>query len=155
MTAIPNATAEIRATRALAERGITAHRDHDAGNTWLVIARDQAHRGVPDLPTKPYAVLYLHNESSDDGGEEISVTRAPMTGDHWRVLTSDGTGPERELVTLPADQLTACIDAITAWMTTPQEVLARPARQSTVSHRERALEGLPADWQRAARRVID
>ncbi|MFE1784091.1 hypothetical protein ACFW9F_16270 [Streptomyces sp. NPDC059506] len=116
-------TAETSVTRALAAWGITAHRSDDAGNTWLVIAHDQTRQGFPNMLGDPYAVLYLYNEASDDGEEEITVTRAPMAGDHWHVLTGDGTGTERKLVTLPADQLPACAEAIAAWVTDPP---ARP-----------------------------
>jgi hypothetical protein len=115
-----DATAETSATRALAEWDITAHRDDDAGNTRLVIARDQTHQGFPNMLAEPYAVLYLYNEASDDGEEEITVNRAPVTGDHWRVLTGDGTGAEQELLTLPADQLPTCVEAIAEWVTDPQ-----------------------------------
>lgn len=120
-------SAETSATRALAAWGITAHRDDDAGNTWLVIAHDQTSQSFPNMLADPYAVLYLYNEASDDGEEEITVTRAPMTGDHWRVLTGDGTGTERDLVTLPADQLPACAEAIAAWVTDPRPARPHPA----------------------------
>ncbi|MFF3959171.1 hypothetical protein ACFYY1_39155 [Streptomyces sp. NPDC001890] len=129
-------TAETSAKRALAEQGITTHHDDDAGNTWLVIAHDQTRPDSPNKPGDPYAVLYLYNEASDDGEEEITVTRAPMTGDHWHVLTCDGTGTERELITLPADQLPACVEAITAWVTDPRPAednaqLRKPLMYST------------------------
>ncbi|MFF7953660.1 hypothetical protein [Streptomyces griseorubiginosus] len=47
------------------------------------------------------------------------------------------------------------VDVTTTRVTTPQAAPDPAAQPSTVSVSERALEGLPADWQRAARRVID
>ncbi|MEU0287489.1 hypothetical protein [Streptomyces sp. NPDC006147] len=110
-------TAEQLARAALAEQGITAHRDDDAGNTWLVIGGDQSRRDFPDMLAEPYVVLYL---GSYDNEEEITVDRAPAPGDEWTVLAGDGTGAERELTTRPADQLADCVQAITAWLATLQ-----------------------------------
>ncbi|MGC9478840.1 hypothetical protein ACP4I1_32455 [Streptomyces sp. WG4] len=110
-------TAEAAATRALAEWGITAHRDDDAGNTWLVVGYDQTRQGFPDMLAAPYAVLYYY---TGPDGEEITVDRAPATGYDWHVLTGDGTGAERTLLERPADQLAACVEAIAEWVTTPQ-----------------------------------
>jgi len=110
-------TAEAAATRALAAWGITAHRDDDAGNTWLVIGYDQTRQGFPRMLAGPYVVLYLYSDADE---EEITVTRAPVSGDLWHVLAGDGTGAERELMTRPADQLAECVAAIADWITTPQ-----------------------------------
>ncbi|KUL73942.1 MULTISPECIES: hypothetical protein [unclassified Streptomyces] len=110
-------TAEQLARAALAEQGITAHRDDDAGNTWLVIGGDQTSPDFPDMLAEPYAVLYLGSYGND---EEITVDRAPAPGDEWTVLAGDGTGAERELTTRPADQLADCVQAVTAWLATLQ-----------------------------------
>ncbi|ORT54613.1 hypothetical protein [Streptomyces sp. CB03238] len=110
-------TAETIATRALTERGITVHRDDDAGNTWLVVGHNQTRKGFPRMLAEPYVVLYLYSDADD---EEITVSRAPETGDEWTVLAGDGTGAERELMTRPADQFADCVEVITAWLATPQ-----------------------------------
>ncbi|MGY1548426.1 hypothetical protein [Streptomyces sp. MN6] len=110
-------TAEQLARAALAEQGITAHRDDDAGDTWLVIGGDQSRRDFPDMLAEPYVVLYL---GSYDNEEEITVDRAPAPGDEWTVLAGDGTGAERQLTTRPAGQLADCVQAITAWLATLQ-----------------------------------
>lgn len=109
-------TAEQLARAALAEQGITAHRDDDAGNTWLVIGSDQTCKDFPDMLAEPYVVLYLGRD-----GEEITVDRAPAPGDEWTVLAGDGTGTEHELMTRSADQLADCVQAITAWLAKQQE----------------------------------
>ncbi|MCX4682571.1 hypothetical protein OG413_46155 [Streptomyces sp. NBC_01433] len=111
-------TAEVIATRALAAWGIAAHQDDDAGNTWLVIGRDQTRRGFPRMLTEPYVVLYLYNDTDADE-EEITVTRAPRDGDRWHLLAGDGLGAERELMTPPADRLAECVEAIAEWVTDP------------------------------------
>ncbi|MFJ3183882.1 hypothetical protein ACIPJN_36605 [Streptomyces sp. NPDC086796] len=117
-------TAEAVATRALAEWGITAHRDEESliggdRNTWLVIGHDQNRPGFPRMLAEPYVVLYLAADSEDDD-EEITVTRAPADGDVWDVVRGDGTGAERTLMTRPVDQLAACVEAIADWLTAPQ-----------------------------------
>ncbi|MFC7887239.1 hypothetical protein ACFUVV_35885 [Streptomyces sp. NPDC057376] len=115
-------TAEAIASRALTERGITAHRDDDAGNTWLVIGHNQTRKGFPRMLAEPYVVLYLYSDADD---EEITVDRAPATGDEWTVLAGDGTGAEREVITRPADQFADCVEAITAWLAAPQVTPSR------------------------------
>ncbi|MER6744978.1 hypothetical protein ABT394_29840, partial [Streptomyces halstedii] len=110
-------TAESIVIQALAEWGIAAHRDDDAGNTWLAIGHDQTRAGFPHMLAEPYVVLYLYNDTDE---EEITVTRAPADGDVWDVVRGDGTGAECTLLTRPADQLTACVEAIADWITTPQ-----------------------------------
>ncbi|MFF4173648.1 hypothetical protein [Streptomyces sp. NPDC001744] len=112
-------TAEAIATRALDEWGITAHRDDDAGNTWLAIGHDQTRAGFPRMLAEPYVVLYLYTDS-DGEDEEITVTRAPADGDVWDVVRGDGTGAECAVMTRPADQLAACVEAIADWLTMPQ-----------------------------------
>ncbi|MGW2109919.1 hypothetical protein [Streptomyces sp. NPDC001948] len=118
-TADEDETAEAIATCALAEWGITAHRDGVARNTttWLVIGHNQARAGFPRMIAEPYVVLYLYSDSDD---EEITVTRAPADGDVWDVVRGDGTGAECSLLTRPVDQLAACVEAIADWITTPQ-----------------------------------
>ncbi|WP_374987211.1 hypothetical protein [Streptomyces fradiae] len=115
-------TAETIATRALTERGITVHRDDDAGNTWLVIGHNQTRKGFPRMLAEPYVVLYLYSDADE---EEITVDRAPEPGDEWTVLAGDGTGAERELITRPADQFADCVEAITAWLVAPQVTPSR------------------------------
>ncbi|MGW1037529.1 hypothetical protein [Streptomyces antibioticus] len=115
-------TAEAVVTRALAEWGITAHRDEESmiggdRNTWLVIGHDQNRPGFPRMLAAPYVVLYLYTGPED---EEITVTRAPADGDVWDVVRGDGTGAECTLLTRPVDQLAACVEAIADWLTTPQ-----------------------------------
>ncbi|MFF0170257.1 hypothetical protein [Streptomyces prasinus] len=104
-----------QATQALAEWGITAHPNDDAGNTWLVIGRDQTRPGFPHMLAEPYVVLYLHNNADD----EITVTRLPIDGDHWHVIAGDNISAERTLMTRPADQLAECVEAIAEWVTNP------------------------------------
>ncbi|MFE7525791.1 hypothetical protein ACFU7Y_08705 [Kitasatospora sp. NPDC057542] len=112
-------TAEAVVTRTLAEWGMTALRDDDCGYTWMVIGYDQSSQGFLETPaetyTEPYIVLHL---SSDDA--EITVSRAPASGDMWHVRTGDGTGDEHMLLTRPVDQLDECVEAIAEWITTPQ-----------------------------------
>ncbi|MFJ8896735.1 hypothetical protein ACIRCZ_19290 [Leifsonia sp. NPDC102414] len=115
-------TAETIATRALTERDITVHRDDDAGNTWLVIGHNQTRKGFPRMLAEPYVVLYLYSDADE---EEITVERAPQSGDEWTVLAGDGTGAERELMTRPADQFADCVEAITAWLAAPQVTPSR------------------------------
>jgi len=115
-------TAETIATRAFTERGITVHRDDDAGNTWLVIGHNQTRKGFPRMLAEPYVVLYLYSDADE---EEITVERAPQSGDEWTVLAGDGTGAERELMTRPADQFADCVEAITAWLAAPQVTPSR------------------------------
>ncbi|MCX4411648.1 hypothetical protein OG840_61905 [Streptomyces sp. NBC_01764] len=115
-------TAETIATRALAEWGITAHQDDESmiggdRNTWLVVGYDQTRKGFPRMLAEPYVVLYLYGDTDE---EEITVDRAPATGDEWTVLVGDGTGVERELITCPADQFADCVEAIADWLTDPQ-----------------------------------
>ncbi|MFD0253683.1 hypothetical protein ACFVGX_22515 [Streptomyces sp. NPDC127113] len=108
--------AEAIAVRALAEWGITAHQDEDAGNTWLAIGYDQTRKGFPRMLSEPYVVLYLYSDTDE---EEITVDRAPVTGDEWTVLAWNGSGPERELITRPADRFAECVEAIADWVTSP------------------------------------
>jgi len=61
-------------------------------------------------------VIYLHNDT--DGGDEVTVARAPRPGDRWHVITGDGTGPERPL-TLATDDLTECVQAVADWVAGP------------------------------------
>jgi hypothetical protein len=113
----PGETAEAAAIRALATWGITAHRDDDAGNTWLVIGCDQSHRDSSCMYAGPYAVLYLYAGPDDE--DEATVSRAPKSDDTWHVLVGDGGGAERTLLTCPPDQLGECVDAVAEWITTP------------------------------------
>ncbi|MFF8287438.1 hypothetical protein ACF06W_32625 [Streptomyces albus] len=124
-------TAETIATNALAEWGITAHRDDDAGNTWLVVGRDQTRRGFPRMLAEPYVVLYLYSDTDE---EEITVDRAPATGDEWTVLAGDGTGAERELITRPADQFAECVEAIADWVTDPLPTAGAVLRAALAEH---------------------
>ncbi|QDN84377.1 hypothetical protein [Streptomyces sp. RLB3-6] len=123
-------TAEALATRAFAEWGIAAHRDEDAGNTWLVVGYDQTRQGFPRVLAEPYAVLYLYSDTDE---EEITVDRAPVKGDEWTVFVGDGTGAECERMTGPADQLAECVEVIAEWITTPQ-VLPDPLTQLADLH---------------------
>ncbi|MFJ2589662.1 hypothetical protein [Streptomyces sp. NPDC087538] len=113
-------TAKEIATRALAEWGITAHFDEDAGNSWLVIGRDQSTVDGPGSE-EPQAVLYLFDACYDD---EVMVDREPEIWDQWRVMATDDTGIERHLITLPLDRLAECVEAIAEWMTKPSDQIA-------------------------------
>ncbi|MFE2684528.1 hypothetical protein [Streptomyces mirabilis] len=120
-------TAETVAARALAAWGITAHRDEESmiggdRNTWLVVGHNQTRKGFPRMLAEPYVVLYLYSNTDE---EEITVDRAPATGDEWTVLAGDGTGAERELMTRPADQFADCAEAIAEWITAPQVTPSR------------------------------
>lgn len=110
-----DATAEAVAVRALAARGITAHRHPDdaAGDTRLVIGRDQTGEGGLPLLSGPYLVIYLYSEADY---EEITVTRPPVEGDRWEVIAGDGTGAERTLITRPAALFAECVEAIAEWV---------------------------------------
>ncbi|MFI9771870.1 hypothetical protein ACIHJG_34150 [Streptomyces sp. NPDC052415] len=66
-----------------------------------------------------YGVLYLYNPRSDQGEEEITVDRAPISSDVWRVGVGDGAGGEQGLMERPIDQFTACGEAIVALLTKP------------------------------------
>lgn len=112
-------TAEERVVQALAARGITAHPDDDAGNTWLVIGKDQAADGFPVMIGAPYLVLYVYNPHHD----EVTVNRVPVRpGDEWRLLAGNGTGGgERELMTRSIPQLADVVEGIAAWLTSPQD----------------------------------
>jgi hypothetical protein len=107
-------TAEERVVQALSERRITAHRDDDVGNTWLIIGKDQTSNGFPLMIGSSYLVLYVYNPHHD----EVTVNRVPARpGDEWRLLAGDGTvGGERELMTRPIPQLADIVDAISAWL---------------------------------------
>ncbi|MEU6070512.1 hypothetical protein ABZ864_40245 [Streptomyces sp. NPDC047082] len=110
-------TAEQLAIKALAKRGITAHPDHVAGNTWLVIGRDQTTSEFPDMENEQYIVLSVYNDDED----EWTIDRPPVCpADQWRVDVVDGTGAERTLMTRPADQLAECVAAIADWLTSAQ-----------------------------------
>ncbi|MDX3205076.1 hypothetical protein [Streptomyces scabiei] len=110
-------TAEQLATTALAEWGITAHTDGDAGNTWLVISSDQAATTLTATGRVPYVLLSLHN--SDD--DEWVLDRPPVRpADRWKLLTGDGTGAEQDWMTQPVDQFASCVEAIADWLTKPQ-----------------------------------
>ncbi|MEU6462193.1 hypothetical protein [Streptomyces sp. NPDC046976] len=78
------ATAHARMTRALAEYGITAHLDKDAGNSWLVISM-----GGHALPTPgvPHLVAYVYEEH-----EDWVFVDAPMEhwAGTWQVAFNDG-----------------------------------------------------------------
>ncbi|MGW3200019.1 hypothetical protein ACWDBD_36740 [Streptomyces sp. NPDC001118] len=108
-------SAEQLARKALAEWGISAHADDDAGNTWLVIGRDQSTDEFPDMD-KPYVLLAVNNDDED----VWATDRPPVCpGDEWQVVTGDGTGAEETLTTCPIDQLHLCVAVIAEWMTTP------------------------------------
>jgi hypothetical protein len=110
-------TAEQLAIKALAERGLSAHRDGDAGNLWLVVGR-LATGGIPDLQSKPYITLGLYN----DGDDEWRMDRPPVRpADEWHVVTGDGTGDEETLTTRPAAQLADCVEVIFNWLTKPRD----------------------------------
>ncbi|MFI1700440.1 hypothetical protein ACH419_31290 [Streptomyces bobili] len=104
------------AIQAFAARGLTPYRDDDAGNTWMVIGPDKF------LPGKgvTYGVLYLYNPHSDQGEEEITVDRAPVGSDVWRVEVGDGAGAEQGLMERPVDQFTDCVEAIATLLTKPR-----------------------------------
>ncbi|MEU7198147.1 hypothetical protein AB0B04_32270 [Streptomyces xinghaiensis] len=110
-----DATAEAVAVRALAARGITAHRHPDdaAGDTRLVIGRHQTGEGGLPLLSGPYLVIYLYSEADY---EEITVTRPPVEGDRWEVIAGDGTGAECTLITRPAALFVECVEAIAEWV---------------------------------------
>ncbi|MET8861268.1 hypothetical protein [Streptomyces sp. NPDC004579] len=117
-------TAETTATRALAEWGIAASRDDDAGNTWLFIDRAPTPGDPWEAHSAPYALLSL--VGGDGSDPEVTVTRAPQSDDTWAVIVGDGNGRERNLMSRPAEHLTQCIDAVAHWMTSPQPETARP-----------------------------
>ncbi|MET7490593.1 hypothetical protein [Streptomyces sp. NPDC005538] len=104
------------ATQAFAARGLTPHHDDDAGNTWMVIGPDKFFPGEGVT----YGVLFLYNPHSDQGGEEITVDRAPISSDVWRVDVGDGAGGEHNLMERPVDQFTDCVEAIVALLTKPR-----------------------------------
>ncbi|MGW6588404.1 hypothetical protein [Streptomyces globisporus] len=94
-------TAQAVAIRALAERGLTAERDEDAGNSWLVIDNGAT-----------YAVLCLF----DRDGDETNIDR-PVNPDHdnWYVGKVDAQGREVTTTCQPADGLADCVQAIASW----------------------------------------
>ncbi|MFF3256479.1 hypothetical protein ACFYWP_37110 [Actinacidiphila glaucinigra] len=112
------ATVGLQATCALEKWGISAHHDDDAGNTWLVIGRNQDADGFPEM-NEPYIVFYLY----DDATDEITVERPvwPMDDPHGilRVIVGDGSGSEWQLMERPAAQLDQCVEAIAEWCTDP------------------------------------
>ncbi|MEW1930488.1 hypothetical protein [Streptomyces sp. NPDC088360] len=124
-------TAGAVATRALAEWGITAHRDDDAGSSWLTVGYDQTRKGFPRVLSAPYVVLYLYSDADE---EEITVDRAPVTGDEWTVLAGDGSGAERELITRPADRFAECVEAIADWVTNPLPTAGSVLRAALAEH---------------------
>ena len=105
------------ATRTLTERGITAHVDDDAGNTWLVIACDQTGARYPDMLNGPYMALSVYN-----GDEDVwAMDRPPVRpADRWHVLLGDGTGTHKTLVTRPTGQLDHCVTVIADWLAKPR-----------------------------------
>ncbi|MEU5476852.1 hypothetical protein [Streptomyces mirabilis] len=106
-------TAEQLAIKALAERGLSTHRDGDAGNLWLVVGQ-QTTGGIPGLQSKPYITLGLYNDDDD----EWPMDRPPVRpADEWHVRTVDSTGRETTLTTQPAAQLAHCVEAIANWLT--------------------------------------
>ncbi|MCX5182579.1 hypothetical protein [Streptomyces sp. NBC_00268] len=58
------ATARVRMTRALAEYGITAHHDDDAGNSWLLVNVDTTRDTFPGEET-PHLVVYVYDAHED------------------------------------------------------------------------------------------
>jgi hypothetical protein len=114
--AVEEVTAGNLATRALAAWGMTVHADEDAGNSWLVIPWDQP-SGVFPGEGEPHAVLYLYDDCYPD---EVMVDRTPGPWDQWRVMVADATGCERHLITRPLGRLSACVEAVADWATTPQ-----------------------------------
>ncbi|XUL90011.1 hypothetical protein ACQ86D_28020 [Streptomyces galilaeus] len=110
-------TAGQLATTVLADWGITAHTDGDAGNTWLVISSNQAATTLTATGRVPYVLLSLHN--SDD--DEWVLDRPPVRpADNWKLLTGGGTGAEQDWMTQPVDRLASCVEAIADWLTKPQ-----------------------------------
>lgn len=85
-------------------------------NTWLVVGRDPGRPGLPPGSGEPYLVAYLYDDT--DGGEEVTVTRAPRPADRWHVVAGDGTGCERHL-TPAVDGLAGCVEAVADWAAGP------------------------------------
>ncbi|WP_033356004.1 hypothetical protein [Kitasatospora aureofaciens] len=120
---VPLESARTIVTRALAERGITAYEDGESmieggRNSWLIVGYDQTRKGFPISADEPYIVLYLYAETTED--EEVTVARAPRTGDRWHLLAADATGNERPLMTPMAFRLAEVIEAIAEWVTGPR-----------------------------------
>ncbi|MFD4412416.1 hypothetical protein [Streptomyces sp. NPDC058475] len=145
--------AEAIAISALAEWGITAHQDEESmiggdRNTWLVVGYDQTRKGFPRMLAEPYVVLYLYSDTDE---EEITVDRAPASGDEWTVLVGDSTGAEYELITRPADRFAECVEAIADWVTNPlptagSVLLAALAKYGVIAHTDVGLSyAIPLD----------
>ncbi|MEV7657883.1 hypothetical protein AB0O39_27410 [Streptomyces anulatus] len=94
-------TAEAIAIRALAERGLTAERVEDAGDSWLVIDNGSSR-----------AVLCLFERD----GDETNIDR-PVNPEHdnWYAAKVDAKGNEGMLTYQPADGLADCVQAIVSW----------------------------------------
>ncbi|MFM9452542.1 hypothetical protein [Streptomyces europaeiscabiei] len=98
-------TARERLTRALAEYGVTAHVDDDAGNSWLVV--NMHGDTFPGVGT-PQLVAYVY-----DDHEDWVFVNEPMEhcAGTWRVHFNDGTNEELEFrgtSSDPATETTEC-----------------------------------------------
>ncbi|MFE9437059.1 hypothetical protein [Streptomyces sp. NPDC006640] len=105
-------TAGAFATRALAARGLKATTDRDAGNSWLVIDRDQADDAYPNAAG--HVALYVYDPEGDG---EVMVDRAPDSARQiWAAVATDERGDQRLLIDSPFEQVEDCVAAIAQWV---------------------------------------
>ncbi|MFF4902603.1 hypothetical protein [Streptomyces sp. NPDC001068] len=129
-------TAEAIATRALAARGLKATTDRDAGNSWLVIDRDQADDAYPNAAG--HVALYVYDPNGDG---EVTVDRAPDPARQiWAAVVTDERGHQRLLIDSPAEQVEDCIEAIARWVAARTH--AEAVKAPLVQLRAAGIEGI-------------
>lgn len=108
-------TAAQIATRALAERGVTAHRisARNAHTSWLAIDREQ-HAGSSPAVDRPHLRLSLYN-LDDDGMADMN--RPLTTMDNWHLSAVDASGTERLEAVRSGSDLIDFVEYIAAWAT--------------------------------------
>ncbi|MFJ8301311.1 hypothetical protein ACIQ9R_36170 [Streptomyces sp. NPDC094447] len=114
---------------ALAQRGVTAHRDGDSfigndRNSWLTLAL--AENTPPDMDGH-FLLIYL---ADPDGGDEVTVDRPVEPGDHWLTVIGGAVdAPHVEVLgrTFPVADVATLAAYITGWRRDPARVLREAA----------------------------
>ncbi|MFK0279466.1 hypothetical protein ACIQVL_03195 [Streptomyces sp. NPDC090499] len=117
LTTFPTiATGAQIATAALAGWGVTAFEDGDvdAGTSWLVLGRGE---GRPQEDREPYLLIILYASEEADCIMNLPVQRH----DTWRLVSGDGTGTEREIVTESARRIDRVAARAAEWLFAPQD----------------------------------
>jgi hypothetical protein len=114
----PVETAAQLATRALAERGVTAHSiGGDAGIRWLSIWQDQ-HAGGSPAQGHPHLRLSLYNLVADDYVADLN--RPLDVWDNWHLSAVDATGTAQVKAIRSGCDLIDLAEYIVNWATPAQ-----------------------------------